>query len=152
MTYIDYFKSQAKKLFKDYKTREPYMDPVAGQLYRYSPKYFDIEGVIMAYDIDEEHFTHMNAQHIIALMVGFDKWNDLKNASEKELELAQLLFENQHKVNLDEWEMFIAQAGYKNKTYFEADEQIDILKKVFIDNEAAYSLFPSFLLKHERLG
>ncbi len=152
MTYIDYFKSQAKKLFKDYKTREPYMDSVEGQLYRYSPKYFDIEGVILAYDIDEEHFSLMKAQHIIALMVGFEKWDDLKNASEKELELAQLLFENQHKVNLDEWEMFIARTGYKNKTYFEADEQIEILKKVFVENEAASSLSSSFLLKHERLG
>ncbi len=68
MTYIEYFKLQAKNLFKDYKTKAPYFDnAIDDYLYEYNPKFFDIEEIIMAYDLDQENFSLMSAQHIIAL-------------------------------------------------------------------------------------
>lgn len=153
MTYQTYFKSQAKKLFKDYETRESYIDPIINcQMYQYHPKYFDIDGVIDAYDIDEENFSLMKAQHIIAQMVGFRKWDELNQATEKVLELAQLLFENQHKINIEDWKMYVDNICRENNCTLEADEQISILKKVFLEVDDIYSGFPSFLLKHKQIG
>ena len=41
---VNYFKLQAKNLYRDYQTKQPYIDDVDGQTYyQYSPKYFDID-------------------------------------------------------------------------------------------------------------
>jgi len=50
----------------------------------------------------------MKAQHIIALMSGFDKWADLVKASEAELDLAKLLFDNQDKISIEHWRKYIS--------------------------------------------
>jgi hypothetical protein len=98
MKHIDYFKLQAKNLHKDYETR--FFDKDEG-VYDYNPKYFDIGQIVLDFGIDEkEKFTLMNAQHIIANMVGFDKWTDLLKAPIQKLgELRELLEKhenNQH--------------------------------------------------------
>ena len=41
----------------------------------------------------------MNAQHVIAKIAGFEKWTALIKASEPDLKIAKLLYENQHKVD-----------------------------------------------------
>ena len=89
MNYIEFFKLQAKNLLRDYKTQEVYQDGEF-ELFRYKPKYFDVEAIfgdfgnlrsIFAdYYCDETDFKLGNVQHIIALLVGFDKWSDLINA------------------------------------------------------------------------
>lgn len=105
---IEFFKLQAKNLFKDYKTKTPHTDEVEGySYYKYDPKFFDIDGVFMYYLVDEENFSLMKAQHIIATMVGFNKWVDLLKASDIELQLAKAIFDNLDKVSLDDWEMYI---------------------------------------------
>ena len=104
---IDYFKLQAKNLHKDYKTKTPYVDKEDDfSYYEYTPRFFDIDGIFNAYDQDEENFTLMKSQHLISNMAGFHKWSELLNASEIELELAKLLFENQ--VNLAEWDVYLS--------------------------------------------
>lgn len=99
MTNIEYFKLQAKNLFKDYKTRHLSEE---GDIYEYDPKYFDIVGIFLDYDIMDDdpkfEFTLGNAQHLIAQMVGFNKWSDLINASDSELSEARKILEN-HKSN-----------------------------------------------------
>ena len=70
MSHIEFFKLQAKNLFKDYQTKKKSPDAAIGD-YEYDPKYFDIEGIILHFDIDEEDFSLMKAQHIIAQIVGF---------------------------------------------------------------------------------
>ena len=134
MTQIAYFKRQAKNLFKDYKTKTPYIDNVDGNsYYRYDPKYFHIDSILLDYDVDEENFSLMKAQHIIAHMIGFYKWADLLKASEAELELAKLLFDNQDKIHLENWEMYIAGAERDNKTTFDPESRLDIFKLVFLN-------------------
>ncbi|MDX1902273.1 MAG: hypothetical protein SFW66_09810 [Gammaproteobacteria bacterium] len=150
MTHIEYFKLQAKNLFKDYKTKSPYFDNVIDDyLYEYNPKYFDIEEIIMAYDLDEDDFTLMNAQHIIALMIGFKKWTDLLKASEAELELAKLLFDNQDKIHLEDWEMYIAGAERDNNTTFEPESRLEIFKHIFLEGNFK-SPFSDYRLKKQR--
>lgn len=132
---LDYFKLQAKNLFKDYKTKKPVFDEIIKKyLYEYTPKYFDVDGIVCDWDLDEDNFTLMKAQHVIAQMVGFDKWAELINASEVELELAKLLFDNQDKVYLEDWLMYLDSV----------EDQIGLL-----DDESKLDLFKEVHLKQE---
>lgn len=98
MSHIEHFKRQAKNLFKDFKTKTSYIDNVdSNSYYKYAPKYFDIDSILSEYRYDEDDFSLMKAQHIIARMVGFDNWAALLKASQAELELAKLLFDNRDK-------------------------------------------------------
>jgi len=147
MTHIEYFKLQAKNLFRDYKTKKPYIDNTDGNTYyEYSPKYFDVDGILLDYDYDEDDFSLMKAQHIIALMAGFKGWAYLLKASPVELELAKLLFNNQDKINNEEWEMYISHEGYQNKTYYDSKAQLEIFKQVFLNADGHRSMFSDYRL------
>jgi hypothetical protein len=93
---------------------------------------------------DEDNFTLMNAQHIIANMVGFRKWTELIKASESELELAKLLLDNQDKISLDEWEYYIAEAEEDNKTEFDAKNRVEIFTEVFAKKAGRVPMFSSY--------
>lgn len=131
MTHIEFFKLQAKNLFKDYKTQTKPFD-----IYEYNPKYFDIDGIVVDYDLDEENFSLMNAQHIISRMAGFRKWTDMLKASDIELQLAKLLFDNQDKISIDEWDMYIASVERDNSDLdFDAESKLEIFKHVVLDGD-----------------
>ena len=131
MQHIEYFKLQAKNLLKDYKTR--YFNLEEG-FYEYSPKFFDIASIFLDLGLNEDEsdfsFTLMNAQHVIAQLAGFSCWNDLLKASSAEIELAHLLFDNAHKISLEEWELYIVNAESKNHTVFSNEIKLDIFKQV----------------------
>ncbi|WP_424244246.1 hypothetical protein Dip510_001447 [Elusimicrobium posterum] len=144
----EYFKSQAKNLFRDYKTK---FFNQKEDIYDYKPRFFDINQIVLDFDIDEEgKFTLMNAQHIIAVMAGFHKWTDLIKASDVELELAKLLFDNQDKIGIDEWEMYISRLGYDNKTFFQPEEQIEIFKTVFANEDGHSSMTGDYRINVKR--
>ena len=88
----------------------------------------------------------MKAQHIIAQIVGFKKWTDMLKASEPELELAKLLFDNQDKVSAEDWEMYIMGAERDNNTAFDPDTRLEIFKVVFANVEGHESTFPDYRL------
>lgn len=137
---IPYFKLQAKNLFKDYKTKTPAFDKSTGKvLYKYASKYFDMDRLVSAFDINEENFTLMKAQHIIAYLGGCNKWTELAKASYVELELAKLLFDNQHKISIEDWFMYIAMAEDRNKIIFDAKGRLEIFKKIFEDVESHHN-------------
>ena len=93
MEIIDFFKLQAKNFYKDFKTQ--YLGEE--ELYYYKPKFFkDIDDIIMSFDIDEEDFTLMKAQHYISLLAGFNNWHDLIHSDEDGLELGKFLFEHRN--------------------------------------------------------
>ena len=93
MATIEFFKQQSKNFMKDYKTRA---FNEAECFYEYSPRYFqDIDELLYIFGFkDDEAFTLMNAQHIIARLSGFYKWNELIQASEAALEIGKLLLTN----------------------------------------------------------
>lgn len=130
MSHVEFFKRQAKYLLKDYKTKKPSIDDVGNPFFDYEPKHFDVDGILLDYNFDENDFSLMKAQHVIALMVGFSKWSDLFNASANELELAKLIFDN--RVNFEEWEMYIAGLEVDNRISFDAESRLDFFKEVFI--------------------
>lgn len=140
MDTIAYFKLQAKNLFRDYKTKTPVFDEIINaDLYEYSPTYFDMDGIVCDFDINEEKFSLMKAQHIIAIMAGFDKWEDILKASSPELEIAKLLFDNQHKFSVDDWYFFLDGAEELNNKTFDTEEQLALFKDAFMKIDAHYN-------------
>ena len=131
MATIEFFKQQSKNFMKDYKTR---VFNEAEGVYEYSPKYFqDIEDIIVDFDINEDDsFTLMNAQHIIALLAGFSKWNELIQATESALEIGKLLLVNRYHpdwVNIvEDWKSY----EYQNLQDFDDDAKLEIFKMVFL--------------------
>ena len=75
MSNIDYFKSQAKSLLKDFKTRVYNEDK---QIYEYKPETYDIVKIFETFNIPHQKkdftFSLMNAQHTIAKLSGASKW------------------------------------------------------------------------------
>ena len=148
MSRVNYFKAQAKKLFKDYKTRASYTDEVDGRTsYSYSPTYFDIDRIFLEFDWDEESFTLMKAQHAFALLVGFRKWGDLVAASDAELELAKQLWEHQDKIYLVDWQDYIARLEIENDLSLDADAKLDIFIQVFVERDGHRSPFGDYRLR-----
>lgn len=150
MNTIDYFKLQAKNLHKDFKTRIPVSDSENTPfLYDYAPTYFDVEMIISDFNVDEEKFSLMNAQHVIAKIANFEKWTSLLKASSAELELAQLLYDHQNKIDLIGWQFYIAEAQSMNEDELDAEIQVDIFKQMVIEeNIFDYQEIVSYLLKH----
>jgi hypothetical protein len=146
MKHLDYFRLQAKNLFKDYKTKVPFTDDHGFSYFKYSPKHFDIDRIFVEYDWDEENFSLMKAQHLFAIMLGFENWADLLKASDTELELAKLLWDNQHKIGLEDWEMYIENVESDNKTTFDAKARMEIFKQVFVDVDGHQSSFGDYRL------
>lgn len=130
MNKIDYFKLQAKNLYRDFKTQERDAD---GN-YIYSPKFFsDIDELILCYDINEERFTLMNAQHLIAELAGFKKWSELIHASDAALELGELLLNNRnqdHLLLIQEWDSYLARSGLYD---WEDGAKLELFKRIFGD-------------------
>ncbi|MBQ3749910.1 MAG: hypothetical protein IKN99_07775 [Bacteroidales bacterium] len=151
MNHIEYFKLQAKNLLKDYKTR--LFNPKDG-FHEYNPKFFDITGIFDYLDLNDEKsdfkFTLMNAQHVIAQLAGFSKWDDLLKANPSELELAHLLYDNAHKISLDEWDMYISDAERMNHTKFNTETKLEIFKQVFLSSDRHRSDFVPYRIDLEQ--
>ena len=141
MEKIEFFKQEAKKLYKDYKTRV--YDENEG-VYKYSPRFFiDIDEILRSCNIDGTSFTLMNAQHVISKLSGFYKWNELLKASESTLQIGILLLQNRilynetHRMSntplrnvlLDDWKTY-------EKYYLKDandDMKLDAFKEKFLD-------------------
>lgn len=150
MNTINYFKLQAKNLHKDFKTKTPVLDKASTTfLFEYTPKYFNIEMIISNFDIDEENFSLMKAQHVMAKIAGFDKWASLLQTPESELELAKLLYDNQNKIDRIGWDFYIAQS--MNEIELDAEIQADIFQQVVVDENIFDTEIESYLLKHTEL-
>jgi len=144
----DYFKLQAKNLLKDYQTQFPVYDSVINDyLNDYKPKYFDVGWIVLDFDIDDEkQFTLMNAQHIIAQLAGFDKWTDMLKASEVQLELGKLLFDNSHKISVLESKDYLAINEKDNKVTFDDEAQLEIFTMVFANVDGHESTMVNYRL------
>ena len=75
----------------------------AGEPYVYDDEYFEMYNVVHFFEIGDD-FGLQKAQHIIAQMAGFKKWDDLQNASEDELSLARIRFLHLDPSFADSWD------------------------------------------------
>ncbi|MXV50280.1 hypothetical protein GS399_04795 [Pedobacter sp. HMF7647] len=146
MNIIDYFKLQAKNLHRDFKTQ--FFD---GEWYDYTPRFFDVTQITLDFDPDEEKLTLMYAQHLIAKMAGFRKWTRLLKASDAELQLAKLLFDNMHKIKPVEWEMYLVQQQDDSNVIFDAETRLEIFTMVFANVDGHESMFADYRLKKKKI-
>lgn len=125
MDYIKYFKSQAKKFYKDFQTQYTKENDY---IYSYKPKFWpDIDDIIVSFDINEDDFSLMKAQHIVAYLAGFENWNELIHANHYRLEIGYYLVELRDNNALDRWQSF-------EPDLFGIDDfgKLDIFKQVIL--------------------
>ncbi len=147
---IEYFKLQSKNLFKDYKTQYPVFDESLDlTIYNYTPTYFDIDQIFLDFDCDEENFSLMKAQHLFSKLLGYNNWSDLINASEAELELAKLIWDNQHKINLEDWKTYLFHTKSMNNNTFDDETKLEVFKKVFVEVEGHHTPFQDYRLARQ---
>ena len=91
MQKINYFKLQAKNLFRDWKLsglpNQKENDEVTNE-----GRYFDVAAIARDFYVDNENFKLMHAQHIIAKLAGFQKWNDFIGTTADELDNAKIRY------------------------------------------------------------
>lgn len=139
MEIIEYFKLQAKNLHKDFKTQKLSSEEQSGKnRFRYEPKFFNVDTLITDFKIDEEDFSLMKAQHIIAKLAGFEKWTDFPKASPPALILALLLFDQMDKISIESWISYISRVEVKNKTIYDDESRLDIFRMVFEEDDEYY--------------
>ncbi len=82
MNNIEYFKLQAKNLYKDWKNREQKLCV------------FNIKDLFYIYNVKiDEKPTLMRAQHLLALALGRNKWADLINEADEKLSYTREIME-----------------------------------------------------------
>lgn len=115
MSNLDFFKKQAKNLLKDWQTQSKTVESDGFISYHYDWKFYDVGDLFFYYeysDKDEQEIILARAQHLIAKMVGFKKWDDLIHATPVELELAELLLRRfKDSSDIQGWEETLAFTG-----------------------------------------
>lgn len=94
MSNLEFFKREAKNLLKDWETQTKTVESNGPVYYSYSPKFYDVKDLFLSYgfsDKDEQDIKLSRAQHLIAKIADFKKWDELIHASPERLELAELL-------------------------------------------------------------
>ncbi|WP_158796438.1 hypothetical protein [Pedobacter sp. L105] len=147
MNHIDFFKLQAKNLHRDYKTQKTVLDQNGHSYLEYEPKFFDIDAIFEDYEIDNENFGLMSAQHLVAKMLRFNKWPDLINATKPELELAKLKFINQNKIPLVEWDIQVAGVEREHDIVFDPYDELDYYKHCLSHYDESVVFYPTYLLE-----
>ena len=115
MSHLDFFRKQAKNFLKDWRTQTKTVETDGFISYHYDWKFYDVGDIFFYYefsDEDEQEITLARAQHLIAKMAGFKKWNDLIHATETEQTLAELLLRRfKDARDVQDWEEVLAFSG-----------------------------------------
>ncbi|OKS88158.1 hypothetical protein [Mucilaginibacter polytrichastri] len=146
MNHIDFFKLQAKNLHRDYKTKKTISAENGKSYLEYEPKFFDIDAIFEDYEIDNEDFSLMSAQHLVAKMLRLNKWSDLINATKPQLELAKLKFINQNKIPLVEWDIQVAGVEREHDMVFDPNDELDYYKYCLSHYDESVIFSPTYLL------
>ena len=94
MTNLEFFKNEAKKFLKDWRTQTQTVGSDGAISYHYDWMFYDVGDLFFYYELDdkdEQNIKLARAQHYIANMLGYKKWDNLIHASDTELELAEFL-------------------------------------------------------------
>lgn len=115
MSNLEFFKKQAKNLLKDWQTQTKTVDSDGFISYHYDWKFYDVGDLFFYYefdDKDEQEIILARAQHLIAKMVGFKKWDELIHATPIEQELAELLLRRfKDSSAIQDWEETLVFSG-----------------------------------------
>lgn len=149
MEITEYFKLQAKNLQKDFKTQKPHFGHSSGgSIFEYAPQFFNVDALINDFNIDEDNFTLMNAQHIIAKLSGFQKWTEMLKASPGALVLSLMLFNNMRQISAADWHLYISGKEQQHGVQFDDDDKLEIFRMVFAEVDGHHAI-DYLLTKHE---
>ncbi|MXN90315.1 hypothetical protein GR160_03675 [Flavobacterium sp. Sd200] len=131
---IEYLKLQAKNLHRDFKTQtSSFNQELRRNDYNYDPKFFKFDLLVNDFNIDEEKFTLMNAQHIIAKLCGLEKWTDFTNASPAKIELSILLYTNMDKLEVRDWDEYVLRIETENEVKLDDEFKLQIFEEGFLE-------------------
>ena len=131
---IEYLKLQAKNLHRDFKTQtSSFNQELRRNVYNYNPKFFKFDLLVNDFNINEEKFTLMNAQHIIAKLCGLEKWTDFTNASPAKIELSILLYTNMDKLEVRDWDEYVLHIETENEVKLDNEFKLQIFKEGFLE-------------------
>lgn len=94
MSHEDFFRNEAKKFLKDWRTQTQTTRSDGTISYHYDWKFYDVDDLFTFFELDDKDRQEKQlarAQHYIAKIAGYKNWNDLIQVSEPEFELAELL-------------------------------------------------------------
>lgn len=142
MSHVDFFRKQSKNFLKDWKTQPKTVEDDGLVVYHYKWKFFDLDDLLPYFKLnnkEEQDIKLARAQHYIAKMVGYKKWNDLIQASEKEQELAELLLRHfKSSSDIEEWGVTLAVSGVEKygieavldyaKQYYHTDDSVKLAR------------------------
>lgn len=144
MDNIIFFKKEAKKLFKDFKTLEWEWDEVVDDyLATFKPNFFDIDEIFLSLGIEYEELksmTLMKSQHILAVLLGFESWSDLINSDKYRLEIAKIIFQNQDKVSWEDWSIHMDIVRSADPIHeFNYEQELELLEVMLPNFDTAIS-------------
>lgn len=129
---LEFFKKEAKKFLKDWQTQIKTVESDGFISYHYDWKFYDVGDLFFYYELedkDEQEIMLARAQHYIAKMIGFKKWDDLIHSSETRLELSELLLRRfKNSQDVQEWEDAMDFSGL---TYNNPEQVLDYAKQFY---------------------
>ncbi len=135
MTYLDYFRLQSKNLYRAWKTHKENDEGI----YEYDSHLFDVDDFLLYFEENghEKEFCLQRAQHLVAKLAGFRKWNDLIKADAKHLELGKIIFQGcvnaaSGVCSYEDWEMYFFDNDLDTVPI---EAQIEIAKYYFTEVE-----------------
>ncbi len=135
MTYLDFFRLQAKNLYRAWKTHKENEEG----FYDYESPLFDVNDFLLYFDEDdhEKEFCLQRAQHLVAQLAGFRKWNDLIKADDDHLKFGKIIFQgcvnaNNGVCSYEDWEMYYLGNGIDQ---YPIEAQIQVAEYYFSEVE-----------------
>lgn len=132
------FECYAENLLTDFNTRK--LDE-NGDIYTYTPKYFDIAEIFLSYDIydDDEnfHFDIKDARNLISIILD-DSWDNITNANKHKKEIYELKL-GSYKIN----------SQYDINNFDEASFWIEQNNNTVLDDEAKLELYKYYLFENK---
>ena len=132
------FERYAENLLTDFNTRK--LDE-NGDIYTYTPKYFDIAEIFLSYDIydDDEnfHFDIKDARDLISIILD-NSWDNITNANKHKKEIYELKL-GSYKIN----------SQYDINDFDEASFWIEQNNNTVLDDEAKLELYKYYLFENQ---
>ncbi len=135
------FERYAENLLADFNTRNLDED---GDIYTYTPKYFDITEIFLSYDIYDDdkdfQFNIEDARNLISIILD-DSWNNIINANKYkkeiyELKLGSYKINSQYDINdFDTATFWIESTERDNDIILDDEEKLKLYKYYLFENK-----------------
>ena len=137
MNHIEFIRKQAKNFLKDWQTQSKTVKSDGFISYHYDWKFYDVGDLFSYYNLDDKDKQNIclgHAQHYIAQMVGFKKWEDLLHASQTQLELAEILLRRFK--NVQELQAWNTALGLSKIAQYDYEAVLDFAKQYYKQNDS----------------